>query len=190
MEDNSDAGSVTRSIRRLTQFVVAVTALLGAVLAFTADWGAVKSALFGGQTAHGATTTKEPIAPSPSRATLPPVVTPASEVTSPARFVSQDCAVDPKAAWNDSNNCYIAYQRGRTSEAEALCNRGLAEAKCTNRPDIEGMLYFSLGLCAETRADWRSSKRLYESSLQVRPGNAKVQERLDAVTARLEVAGN
>ena len=85
----------------------------------------------------------------------------------------------------DSDACYLAYRGGRVDDAEAICNRGLAEARCANATQVEGMLYFSLGLCAEARPDWRSAKRDYESSLEVRPGNDKVQERLGAVTTRL-----
>jgi hypothetical protein len=92
---------------------------------------------------------------------------------------------DGKAAWDDSNNCYLAYKNGEIAHAEAACNRGLVEAKCAKRTDVEGMIYFNLGLCAESRADWKSAQQLYESSLQVRPGNAAVNDRLTAVTGRL-----
>jgi hypothetical protein len=116
----------------------------------------------------------------------PPVASGASSEPAPAPAPTA-CgdAADGKTAWDDSNDCYVAYKNGQIARAEAVCNRGLAEARCAKRPGIEGMLYFSLGLCAETRADWKSAKELYESSLQVRPGNADVKERLEAVTSRL-----
>jgi tetratricopeptide (TPR) repeat protein len=95
------------------------------------------------------------------------------------------CSGTAKTAMADSDACYLAYKAGEIEEAESICNRGLGRAKCANATEVEGMLYFTLGLCAESHADWRSAKSRYESSLQVRPGNDKVQERLGAVTARI-----
>jgi hypothetical protein len=95
------------------------------------------------------------------------------------------CVGTEKTARADSDACYLAYRDGRVDDAETICNRGLAKARCANATQVEGMLYFNLGLCAEARTDWRSAKRDYESSLEARPGNDKVQERLAAVTERL-----
>lgn len=159
LEEDVSSSPVTRSIKGLTALLVGISALLGALTTVVTNWDKCKTVLFGDKSASAS-----------------------SERSTPT---SSCHASDGQAAWDDSNNCYIAYKKGQIAEAEAACNRGLTEAKCAARLDVEGMLYFNLGLCSESRTDWKSAQELYESSLQVRPGNAAVQDRLTAVTLRL-----
>jgi hypothetical protein len=156
-EEDSSSGPVTQWMTKLAALVLGVGSLLTAVAAFRTGLTEFKSAMFGDRPASA----------------------------SSEGSLSSCRPSDGQAAWDDSNNCYIAYKNGQIAEAETACNRGLTEARCAKRLDVEGMLYFNLGLCAESRADWKSAQELYESSLQARPGNATVQDRLTAVTLRL-----
>ena len=95
-----------------------------------------------------------------------------------------------RSAFEAANECYKAYKRGDISAAETFCNEGLVKAKCTQNMNVQGAIYFSLGLCAETRADWRDAKSMYESSLKVRPDNSSTEERLNTVSLRLQQASS
>ncbi len=84
-----------------------------------------------------------------------------------------------------SNDCYNAYKAGDIQSAESICNKGLVKARCVGDHEVEGMILFNLGLCAEARSDWQTAVYLYESSLKVR-SNSKVENALDRVKKRLQ----
>ncbi len=122
--------------------------------------------------APGARVEPEGRAPAPS-------MSPDSPIPKP----SAGCP-EGRSALDASNDCYKAYKAGEISRAEMACNEGLVKARCTGNHNVEGMVLFNLGLCAESRADWAGAASLYKTSLAVRP-NDTVQRRLNTVELRM-----
>jgi hypothetical protein len=109
--------------------------------------------------------------------------TTSTSVVSPIPKPSAECP-GGRAALDASNECYRAYKAGEISKAEVACNEGLIKARCTRNRNVEGMILFNLGLCAESRADWTGAASLYKNSLAVRP-NDLVQRRLNTIQLRI-----
>lgn len=73
------------------------------------------------------------------------------------------------------NRCYAHLGAGRLQQAQAACEAGLAAAE---QDRVRGAILYNLGRIAEARGERREAIERYEDSLDVRPGNAIVEERL------------
>ncbi len=108
--------------------------------------------------------------------------TPAATTTgqrAPAQLAPEDNGfVDHHGGRDWGNRCFAHFRAGALGQAEAACERGLAVA---HDPRVRGALDYSLGRVAEARGDRARARTLYRRSLTERPGNATVQQRLDAL---------
>ena len=92
-----------------------------------------------------------------------------------ARLPRSDDASE--SSWG--NLCFRHFKDGRLDDAEAACIEGLLEtAGAPEMNATRGALLYSLGRVFEARGDDDGADALYERSLQVRPGNAAVKQRL------------
>jgi hypothetical protein len=84
--------------------------------------------------------------------------------------------VDTRGGRGWGNRCFAHIQAQRWTDAEAACRHGLEQA---DDPAVRGALLYNLGRVAEGREAYEYAIELYRESLELRPGNATVQARLD-----------
>lgn len=83
-----------------------------------------------------------------------------------------------RSASDLGNDCALRMREGAWAEARQLCECALASSPS---PRTEGALRYNLGRIAEEQGDRAEAIRQYRRSLEVRPGNAAVRSRLDAL---------
>lgn len=82
----------------------------------------------------------------------------------------------PDDSWG--NACFRHFKAGRLAQAEAACVEGLLDG---GTDKARGALTYTLGRIAQARGNATRAAAFYRRSLRLRPGNATVQARLDAL---------
>ncbi len=100
------------------------------------------------------------------------------DIARPRQLVFDDVA--RTRARTLSGRCHRLLEAGELEEADAACLAGLAEHPSR---DEHGALLYDRGRIAEARGDVGGAREAYTESLVVRPLNAVVRARLDALPA-------
>lgn len=79
-----------------------------------------------------------------------------------------------------SNRCHRLSLAGDLAGAETACRAALGEDPSAEE---QGAIHYDLGRVAESRGDVEAARAAYARSLEVRPGNAVVRQRLAALPA-------
>jgi hypothetical protein len=96
----------------------------------------------------------------------------------PALAAEDRALTGDASAWGD--RCVVHLRAKRLDEAEAACFAAL-EAGGTNK--TRGAITYNLGRTAEARSDPFTALRWYRRSDRLRPGNATVKARIDALAS-------
>jgi hypothetical protein len=86
--------------------------------------------------------------------------------------------VDYRRGFGWGNRCYVHLRDGRYAQARAACHRGL-DIAVENR--VKGALYYNLGRIADEEGYPAEACWYYRKSIEVRPGNPSVIEKLGAL---------
>ncbi len=85
---------------------------------------------------------------------------------------------DTEAGAGWGNRCFQHIRAERHDSALAACVRGLRAASA---PNVRGAIIYNMGRVYEEWGSNEVARRLYQRSLEIRPGNRTVRARLDAL---------